>query len=188
MSVGKENKAKRDRNRLLAEAKAEQAKRDKSTALFNIFMSTGVAVMRAWELGPIVGPIMAAITAGIGAAQFAAVAARPIPLARGGYAKKRPGGVLAQIAEGDQDEIVMPMKTGISEFVNGFVDKIQSMGFPQMPVSGSGAGSSLLPAAAQAGAVHWHIGTLIADEKGIKELERRQSHYRISERQRKGGQ
>ena len=33
---------------------------------------------------------------------------------------------------------------------------------------------------------HFHIGTLIADERGIKELERRQAKYRVSENQRIG--
>ena len=65
---------------------AKQAKRDKAMKIANAIMATAQAVVQALTAGPILGPIMAGIVGGLGAAQVAAIAATPIPLAKGGLA------------------------------------------------------------------------------------------------------
>ena len=65
---------------------AKQAKRDKAMKIASAIMATAQAVVQALTAGPILGPIMAAIVGGLGAAQVAAIAATPIPLAKGGLA------------------------------------------------------------------------------------------------------
>ena len=49
-------------------------------------MSTAQAVVQALTAGPVAGPILAGIVGGLGAAQVAAIASTPIPLAKGGLA------------------------------------------------------------------------------------------------------
>jgi hypothetical protein len=57
----------------------EQARRAKALAIFNAIISTAQAVVTALTAGPIVGVVLAAVTAALGAAQIAIIAARPIP-------------------------------------------------------------------------------------------------------------
>ena len=49
-------------------------------------MSTAMGVLRALELGPIVGPPLAIMMGALGAAQIAAISSTPIPMAEGGIA------------------------------------------------------------------------------------------------------
>lgn len=62
------------------------AMRDKQLAIAQAIMSTASAVVQALTAGPIAGPILAGFVGTLGAAQVAAIASTPIPLARGGIA------------------------------------------------------------------------------------------------------
>ena len=208
------------------ELQRKQAMYDKATAMFNISNSTLVAIMKAWELGP-VGAIMAVAIGILGALNLAAVASRPLPLAGGALIRKRNKGVVAQIGEGNDDETVLPMKLGAKELVNnmmapiigailttgmGFLDafklvnkplpsggianknkistqdmvndvvgtigNIKNPNFSHEVVAGGGVEKN--------NETHWHIGTLIADDSGIRELERRQRKIRLNENLRLG--
>ena len=96
------------------------------------------------------------------------------------------------LGEGGEDEMVLPLKSGIGVLVDALVNELQNR-----PLQGiaAPATASTVPFqrrqrhshAPAASAVHnWNIGVLVADERGIKELERRQAKYRISESQRRG--
>ena len=64
----------------------KQAQRDKNMKIAQAIMATAQAVVQALTAGPILGPIMAVIVGALGAAQIAAIASTPIPLAKGGLA------------------------------------------------------------------------------------------------------
>jgi hypothetical protein len=162
----------------------KQAVSEKLEALFSIALNTAVSVTKVlWN------PILAAIVGGIGLAQAAMVAARPIPLAEGGIAKKRSGGVLAQIAEGNEDEGIIPMRTGIPRIARAIS---QFLAPALNPIAMPGLAMAGAPGGAAHGAMerrtetHLHIGTLIGDERGIKDLFRRLDKYSSEENNRKG--
>jgi hypothetical protein len=87
------------------------------------------------------------------------------------------------VGEGQEDEAVFPIRTGAKALAAAFLDEIGTMVMPKPSYAFAGAGGA---GAGRPVENHWHIGTLIADDRGIKELERRQSQFRISEAQRKG--
>jgi hypothetical protein len=164
--------------------KTKAAKAQKAGDIFAAIMGTAVAVVNA--LGSVPFPfniVLAGIMGALGAAQVALIAAQPIPeFAEGGVVAATPGGVLGRLGEAGQDEIVLPMKTGVRALVDDFVNRIGGLAeLPNLVGAGAGGGSS-------SGITHvWNIGTLVADDRGIKELERRQAQFRIMETQRKGG-
>lgn len=164
----------------LKELKRKQAIADKAHAILAIAINTAVAITNAFaQLGVIGGPIAAGVIGAIGVAQAAIVAAQPIPLAKGGLVKRTQGGVNAIIGEGKEDEIVMPLETGVAKLADSLYSKVRDMSF----------GGMGLPAMAGGGGTvqnHWNIGTLVADDRGIKELERRTRKFRIEEDQRRG--
>jgi hypothetical protein len=168
--------------------KTKAAKAQKAADIFAAIMGTAVAVVQA--LGSVPWPfnmILAGIVGALGAAQVALISAQPIPeFAAGGVVQASPGGMIGRLGEAGQDELVLPMKTGVRAIVDDFINRIGGMAemFPQSVLAGSGVGRS----AGNPGITHvWHIGTLVADDRGIKELERRQASFRIQETQRKGG-
>lgn len=57
------------------ELENEQREREKKQAIFSAIVSTAVGVMKAWELGPIAGPILAALVGAAGMVQIAAISA-----------------------------------------------------------------------------------------------------------------
>lgn len=59
--------------------KLRQAQRDKQLAIFNAIIGTAQAVVQALAVKPPLGFILAGIVGALGAAQIAAIAARPIP-------------------------------------------------------------------------------------------------------------
>ena len=67
-------------------AEARNARNQKDLAIMNAVMSTAVGIMRALELGPVLGPPLAMMMGVLGAAQVAAIASTPIPMAEGGIA------------------------------------------------------------------------------------------------------
>jgi len=160
------------------ELQREQAKKEKAIAIFQAIIGTAAAVVKALP------NVFLSIAAGvIGALQTAFIIAQPLPLAEGGLVKKRSGGVNAMIGEGSEDELIFPMESGIKSLADRLIQRLASITLPPVPAlafAGGGAGP------VRAGDTHFHVGTLIADDRGIKELERRQSQFRISEAQRKG--
>jgi hypothetical protein len=154
----------------------KQAAIDKAAALFSIGINTAVAVVKALP-----NLILAGIIGALGIAQAVVVASKPLPLAEGAVVKKRPGGILAQIGEGNDDEIVMPVQSGIQGIVDGIMSGLQGLVFPSPAMAFAGGGGGTVEN-------HWHIGTLVADDRGIKELERRQSKFRVAESQRRGNE
>ncbi len=156
------------------EMRKKEAKQEKALRLFEIGINTASAVAQALP-----NVVLAGIVGTMGAAQAAIVAATPIPLAQGATVQSDPGrGVLAQIGEGNQDEIVMPLKSGIDQIVSGIISGLRDVTMPRPAFAGMPSGGG--------GDVHLSIGTLVADERGLKNLERRMSKYRIRENQRTG--
>ncbi len=165
----------------IKELKRKQAIAEKAQAIFSIAISTAKAIMQALaQLGPIAGGIAAGVIGGIGIAQTAIVASKPIPLAKGGLVKRTAGGVNTIIGEGKEDEMVLPLKTGVLQLADSLYSKFRDMsqnglGVPELAGFGGRAVEN-----------HWHIGTLVADDNGMKELERRQRKFRVEEDQRRG--
>jgi hypothetical protein len=181
-----EKKADAEKRKLMR----EQAKRQKASAIFGVVVNTAMAIMTGFaQLGPIGGAIAAVLTGLMGTAQIATIAAEPLPMAIGGLVESGNGGVNAIVGEGREDELVLPMKTGVSMLAESLLDKIASAAAPGF----SNNNDSFLPAAAvntnnsnsRKNEVHLHIGTLVADELGLKKLAQTLEKYTISESQRK---
>jgi TP901 family phage tail tape measure protein len=150
---------------------------EKVHGVLAVGVNTAVAIMHAWATLPkIAAAIFTGVLSGIGAAQSALITAMPVPAAEGAFIKSRPGGTIVQAGEGRENEVVFPLKTGVKEMVNALIQSISSMPFGSV----NNVGSSV------ATVNHWHIGTLVADDRGCKELERRMSPYRVMDADRKG--
>jgi len=159
------------------ELQKENAKREKAMAIFSAIINTASAVVKALTLGPPAGLIFALLFGALGIAQIAMIAAQPMPFAEGGLVKSNPGtGIVAQIGEGKQDELVMPMETGASMLADNIMRKVNQLGGAMLPKRQGGKEVHN----------HFHIGTLIADEFGLKNLERKLRGFRVSENQRTG--
>lgn len=160
----------------------EAAVREKAGAIFGAIVGTAQAVVSALSTKPFIplGLIAAGIAGVLGGIQTALIASQPIPFAKGAFVKGKRGGIVGEIAEGQEDEIVFPLKTGIKELAAGIVNTIRQFELPTMAPSFAMAGGG------RSVEYHMHVGTLIADERGLKELERRQSQFRIAEAQRIG--
>lgn len=158
----------------------KQARQEKVFALFQIALSTAAAVVKALPNIPL------SVAVGlIGAAEGAAAAAQPIPLFEGAMVKGSENGVNAQVGERNQDELVFPLERGIGLITSGVVEKLSNI--INAPVFGGPAPETLSPPTEnRTSEVHYHIGTLIADKSGIKQLERELNKVRIAEDQRKG--
>jgi hypothetical protein len=86
---------------------------ERSSGAFNAFIATQEAAAKALTLGPIAGPIAAGIIKALGAVNIAAILAKPLPaLAEGGIVPATPGGRVVQVAEGGQDEAIVPLGDG----------------------------------------------------------------------------
>lgn len=151
---------------------------EKVAAIFSIGVSTAQAIMAAWasKLPTAAKIAQTVFVSALGIAQQAVVAAKPLPkLAKGAVVRNTVGGVDVTVAEAGQDEMIMPLKTGIDAIVKGLSEKISGLSLPNL--SGNNSGSGKAP-------VHLHIGTLVADRMGLKKLERTLSEFRFSEAER----
>jgi hypothetical protein len=169
----------------------KQAKRDKAAALFGAVIGGAQAIINGFNTKPFfpLGIIMGALAAVLTAVQVGVVAARPIPaLAEGGLIPATPGGIQVTAGEGGQDELVLPMKTGIREIVRGVIEGIAGAVLPPASpgLAFAGGGGAALASSSRVGDLHLHVGTLIADDWGLKNLERTLYKFRIAEAQRKG--
>jgi hypothetical protein len=158
------------------ELQRKQAIIDKAIAIFNIGINTAQGIMNAWATLPYYMAIaMSIIIGALGAAQTAIVAAKPLPAAAGAFVESSPGkGAIMQVGEGTQDEVVMPLDTGIKAMVDQLIREVNSR-----PIQTTNNTQNLRP-------VTLNIGTLVADENGLKELERRMSRIKVVEAQRMG--
>lgn len=149
---------------------------EKAIAIFQIGINTAQGIMNAWATLPYYMAIaMSIIIGALGAVQTAVVAAKPLPAAAGAFVESDPGkGAIMQVGEGSQDEIVMPLDTGIKAMVDQLIKEVNSQ-----PIKTVNNTQNLRP-------ITLNIGTLIADENGLKELERRMSRIKVVEAQRMG--
>jgi hypothetical protein len=155
------------------EIQREQAGRDKALGAFNVVIDTARAIVKTLaEMGPIAGPIMAATIGALGAAQLGVITSEPEPFATGGYVMGGRGGIEARIGEGRQNELVLPVETGTQDLAERLGNILQA----QPATTGAPIEYH----------THLHVATLIADDKGLKELERRLGTIRISENRRTG--
>lgn len=92
------------------EIKRELAKKEKEEALFNAFINMAVGITKAWSLGPIIGPIMAALVAAASLVQINAIASRQLPK----YWKGRKGGKGEYAMIGEQGPEMMWIPQGAS--------------------------------------------------------------------------
>lgn len=173
-----------------AKLKKEQAKKNKAFALFNAIIGTAAAIVNALQLVWPLNLIMAILVGVMGAIQIAAIASQPLPLKKGGLAKSKSGGIDATIAEGGQDELILPMKTGVQALAEALMEKLRAiempkLSAPQLAFAGSGGGS-FSGSGSGRGEVHLHIGTLVADDSGLKQLERVLFNFRVADEMRKG--
>lgn len=166
------------------ELQKENAQREKMMAIFSIILNTAMAITGALAMGMPAGLVLAVLVGVLGVAQIAIAAATPLPFAEGALVKSSPGkGVLAQVGEGNQDELVLPMETGAAQLADNIMGRM----------AGAGAGAiGAVGAVGQAATTvvketHLHIGTLIADEFGLKRLSKVLNKYTVAESQRTGG-
>lgn len=153
----------------------QAAMREKIMALFQIAINTASAIVEALPNVPL------AVAVGIlGAAEGIAVATAPLPFADGGYIQGGRGGVNALIGEEQQDEIVFPLEQGLDMMTDGLLEKIGDL---ERPASGD---ADLAEAPESKTPVNLNVGTLIADDRSLKELYRRLDTVGIAENQRKG--
>jgi len=166
---------------------------EKVSAIFSIGISTAQAIMKSVaQLGPIAGAIAGVVMGILGAAQIAIVASKPLPEAKeGALIQGSEEGVAIRAGEGRQDELILPLKAGVKQIVNGIMESIVGM-VPSFPVAQPAfavAGGRMSPGQSNTnngGDTHWHIGTLVADEFSLKQLDRRMSRARVLDAQRKG--
>ena len=157
----------------------ENAIREKAMTLFSIGVRTAQAVMTALTAGPFAGPPLAIAAGILGAVQLGVVAATPLPLAKGGLIRSDGSGtgIVAEVGEGREDEIVLPMKTGANELAKNIFGKMKGFG-SDFSINTRSKATEVHN--------HYHIGTLIADEFGIKKFAKKVNKYTIAENQRTG--
>lgn len=85
----------------------KQAKWDKSVQIAQTGIATARGIMEAWQLGPILGAIMAGVVAAMGAVQVATIAATPIPAYKEGTKKGGHIGGLAIVGDGGKQEVIV---------------------------------------------------------------------------------
>jgi TP901 family phage tail tape measure protein len=90
----------------------------------------------------------------------------------GAFVQGNRGGVLAEIGEKRKPEVVLPLEIGINKIAEGIIRKISMTPF-------------IAPQTAMA-PVTLQVGVLVADERGLKQLERQLNGFRIQENQRRG--
>lgn len=89
------------------ELQQKQAKWDKAVQIAQTGIATARGIMEAWQLGPILGAIMAGVVAVMGAVQVATIAATPIPAYKEGTKNGAHIGGLAIVGDGGKQEVVV---------------------------------------------------------------------------------
>lgn len=167
------------------ELMAKQAKRDKSASLFSAAISAIQLAISGFQTKPFLplGLIMGGIATVLGTALVAKLAAQPLPeLAEGALVRNVNGGRVVKVAEGKEDEAILPMKLGAIELADRMIERLAAEGSTMSTTTTNNNDNSNRTEYVN----HWHIGVLVADEEGLKELERKQYPYRVQEANRKG--
>lgn len=89
------------------ELQQKEAKWDKAVQIAQTGIATARGIMEAWQLGPILGAIMAGVVAAMGAVQVATIAATPIPAYKEGTKDGGHIGGLAIVGDGGKQEVVV---------------------------------------------------------------------------------
>lgn len=89
------------------ELQQKQAKWDKAVQIAQTGIATARGIMETWQLGPILGAIMAGVVAAMGAVQVATIAATPIPAYKEGTKNGAHIGGLAIVGDGGKQEVVV---------------------------------------------------------------------------------
>lgn len=89
------------------ELQQKQAKWDKAVQIAQTGIATARGIMEVWQLGPILGAIMAGVVAAMGAVQVATIAATPIPAYKEGTKEGGHIGGLAIVGDGGKQEVVI---------------------------------------------------------------------------------
>lgn len=139
----------------------KQAIADKAASLFDIGLKTAQAIMTALTVAPPAGEILAGVVGALGAAQAAAVLASPLPdipsFARGGSFIVPPGF--------DNDSFPLPAA---------------------MVQSGERVTVETPEQQASSKVVNLYVGTLVADNAGLRELDRKLRDVGATETARRG--
>tara|TARA_R100001463_G_scaffold30079_1_gene68466 strand:+ start:209 stop:2206 length:1998 start_codon:yes stop_codon:yes gene_type:complete len=107
-SSKKQQQMEDDLRKTQSRERTKLAEREKLGKIANATMSTYTAAAKAYEAGPILGPILAAIITGMGFAQVAAIKSTPIPkFATGGMVGGRRHSQGGTMIEAEQGEFVM---------------------------------------------------------------------------------
>ena len=148
-----------ERDKRKREAARKQAAMEKASSLFSIAINTARAIIEALP-----NLILAGTIGAMGAAQAALVAAKPLPALKEGGKVVAP--TMALIGEGRHDEAVLPLNSQVfAEIGKGIAAHL-----PQ------GQGGKM--------EFHFHIGAMIADERGYKKLAQKVFSYEYSHKQR----
>jgi hypothetical protein len=89
------------------ELQQKQAKWDKAVQIAQTGIATARGIMEAWQLGPVLGAIMAGVVAAMGAVQVATITATPIPAYKEGTKEGGHIGGLAIVGDGGKQEVVI---------------------------------------------------------------------------------
>ena len=105
----------------------KQAKRDKAMKIASAIMGTAQAIVNALaQGGPIAGPILAGLMAGLGAAQIATIASTPLPMADGGIAFGPTNALVGEYPGAKNDpEVVAPLSKLKGMLGNSMAQNVQ---------------------------------------------------------------
>jgi hypothetical protein len=148
------------------ELQRADAKREKALGIFNAVINTAQAVVSALKAGPVMGPIMAGVIGALGAAEIGVIASTPEPFEAGAMIQGGRGGVHGLVGEGKQDELILPMETGVKQLAREL--------------------GSNTPASTYNYSVNVNVGTLIGNKQGIQELGRKIQAVIVNENKRIG--
>lgn len=101
------NKKNEELEKKKTQLQQKQAKWDKAVQIAQTGIATARGIMEAWQLGPILGAVMAGVVAAMGAVQIATIAATPIPAYKDGTKDGGHIGGLAIVGDGGKQEVVV---------------------------------------------------------------------------------
>lgn len=101
------NKKNEELEKKKTQLQQKQAKWDKAVQIAQTGIATARGIMEAWQLGPILGAVMAGVVAAMGAVQIATIATTPIPAYKDGTKDGGHIGGLAIVGDGGKQEVVV---------------------------------------------------------------------------------
>ena len=107
---GKQETLDNDMDAKRKQLQKKAAMREKKMQIASAIMGTAAAVVQALGAGPFIGPILATLIGGLGAAQIATIASTPIPLATGGLAFGPVNAIVGDNPNAQNDpEVIAPL-------------------------------------------------------------------------------